>query len=86
MKKIIMYSSSICPYCLSAKRLLGNLGLNFQEIIIDNAPDLKKEMLSRSNGKRTVPQIFIGEVHVGGYDELEIIFNNGALMSLIDED
>tara|TARA_Y100000766_G_C18626244_1_gene468546 strand:+ start:209 stop:475 length:267 start_codon:yes stop_codon:yes gene_type:complete len=85
MKKIIIYSSSICPYCLAAKRLLENLGLNFNEKIIDNAPDLKNEMISISNGKKTVPQIFIGQKHVGGYDDLEILHNSGKLMSFINE-
>tara|TARA_E500000331_G_C16771831_1_gene504126 strand:+ start:292 stop:552 length:261 start_codon:yes stop_codon:yes gene_type:complete len=84
MKKIVMYSSSICPYCLSAKHLLGNLGLNFQEIIIDNSTNLRNQMLLMSNGKKTVPQIFIGDIHVGGYDDLEIMHNSGELMSLID--
>ena len=85
MKKIIIYSSSICPYCLAAKRLLENLGLNFNEKIIDNDPDLKNEMISISNGKKTVPQIFIGHKHVGGYDDLEILHNSGKLMSFINE-
>ena len=84
MKKIVMYSSSICPYCLSAKHLLGNLGLNFQEIIIDNSTNLRNQMLLMSNGKKTVPQIFIGDIHVGGYDDLEIMHNSGELMILID--
>ncbi len=85
MKKIIIYSSSICPYCLAAKRLLENLGLNFNEKIIDNDLDLKNEMISISNGKKTVPQIFIGQKHVGGYDDLEILHNSGKLMSFINE-
>ena len=73
MKKILIYSSSICPYCISAKRLLGNLRLNFQEKIIDKNPVLREEMIIKSNGKKTVPQIFIGEKHVGGYDDLELL-------------
>ena len=85
MKKILIYSSSICPYCISAKRLLGNLRLNFQEKIIDKNPVLREEMIIKSNGKKTVPQIFIGEKHVGGYDDLELLFENGKLINLINE-
>ncbi len=85
MKKILIYSSSICPYCISAKRLLGNLRLKFQEKIIDNNPLLREEMISKSEGKKTVPQIFIGEKHVGGYDDLELLFQSGKLMSLVNE-
>ncbi len=85
MKKILIYSSSICPYCISAKRLLGNLRLKFQEKIIDNKPLLREEMILKSNGKKTVPQIFIGEKHIGGYDNLELLFEKGKLMSLVNE-
>ena len=85
MKKILVYSSSICPYCISAKRLLANLRLKFQEKIIDNNPLLREEMIAKSYGKKTVPQIFIGEKHVGGYDDLELLFQNGKLMSLVNE-
>ncbi len=85
MKKIIIYSSTICPYCISAKKLLGNLRLKFQEKIIDNNPLLREEMVSKSDGKKTVPQIFIGEKHVGGYDDLELLLENDKLMSLVNE-
>ncbi len=85
MKKILIYSSSICPYCLAAKALLENLNLSFQEIIVDDNTSLRKEMLEKSNGRKTVPQIFFGEIHVGGYDDLEKIFKNGDLMSLLNE-
>ena len=85
MKKIIIYSSTICPYCISAKKLLGNLRLKFQEKIIDNNPLLREEMVLKSDGKKTVPQIFIGEKHVGGYDDLELLLENDKLMSLVNE-
>ena len=85
MKKIIIYSSSICPYCVSAKRLLENLNLNFEEKSIDHDIKLKEEMLKKSNGRITVPQIFFGEIHIGGYDDLERIYKTGNLMSLLNE-
>ena len=80
MKKILIYSSNICPYCISAKRYLKTLILNFQEKVIDNKPSLRKEMLEISNGRKTVPQIFIGDKHIGGYDDLKLVYENGELM------
>ena len=85
MKKILIYSSNICPYCIAAKRLLENLNLKFQEKVIDNQPSLRNEMCSVSNGRNTVPQIFIGDKHIGGYDDLKMVYENGELMRLIDE-
>ena len=85
MKKILIYSSNIWPYCIAAKRLLENLNLKFKEKVIDNQPSLKNEMYNVSNGRNTVPQIFIGDKHVGGYDDLKLVHENGELMRLIDE-
>ena len=85
MKKILIYSSNICPYCIAAKRLFENLNLKYKEIVVDNQPSLKNEMYNISNGRSTVPQIFIGDKHVGGYDDLKLIYENGELMRLIDE-
>ena len=85
MKKILIYSTSICPYCLAAKKLLENLNLNFQEKMIDSDIEMKEEMLKKSNGRTTVPQIFFGEKHIGGYDDLQSIHQTGKLMSMLDE-
>ncbi len=85
MKKILIYSSNICPYCIAAKRLLENLNLKFKEKVIDNQPSLRNEMCNISNGRNTVPQIFIGDKHVGGYDDLKLIYETGELMRLINE-
>ncbi len=85
MKKILIYSSNICPYCTAAKELLQNLNLSFHEEIVDNKNDVRGEMLKKSNGRTTVPQIFIGKLHVGGYDDLEAIYKSGELMSLLNE-
>ena len=85
MKKFLIYSSNICPYCLSAKSLLENLELSFHEKIIDNSDEIKQEMYERSNGKKTVPQIFYGEFHIGGYDDLSDLHKKGELMRLLDE-
>ena len=85
MKKILIYSSNICPYCIAAKKLFESLDLNFQEKIIDNFPKIKKEMIDKSNGRKTVPQVFIGNTHIGGYDDLEVAFKSGKLEEILDE-
>ncbi len=85
MKKILIYSSRLCPYCVSAKRLLENLKLNYEERIIDNNNKIKEEMLEKSNGRKTVPQIFFDETHIGGYDDLEEVYKTGDIMSLLNE-
>ena len=85
MKKILIYSSNICPYCIAAKRLLENLNLKFKEKVIDNQPSLRNEMYKVSNGRNTVPQIFIGDKHIGGYDDLKLFYENGELMRLVNE-
>ncbi len=85
MKKILIYSSNICPYCSSAKNLLKNLNLSYQEKCIDNSDEIKQEMIKKSNGKKTVPQIFFGKYHVGGYDDLEVLYRNEEIMKLLNE-
>ena len=56
-----------------------------QEKLIDNSPEIKKEMINMSHGKKTVPQVFIGNIHLGGYDDLEIAFKSGRLLEILDE-
>lgn len=70
MPQVIMYTSQICPYCVKAKSLLKKKGVEVTEIDISNHDDLRNEMILKSGGRRTVPQIFINEVHVGGCDDL----------------
>ena len=85
MKNIIIYSSNNCGYCELAKSLLESLNYQYQEINIQEMPDKRDEMLRKSNGRRTVPQIFISDVHVGGYDELNRLHLIGKLTELINE-
>ena len=85
MKKIIIYSSNNCGYCELAKNLLDSLSYQYQEINIQELPNKRDEMLRKSNGRRTVPQIFISDVHVGGYDELNRLHLKGELIDLINE-
>ena len=85
MKKILIYSSNICPYSIAAKKLFESLDLSFQEKIIDNSPEIKKEMINLSHGRKTVPQVFIGSIHIGGYDDLEVAFKSGKLLEILNE-
>ena len=77
--KILVYSSMLCPYCFAAKKLLKKLNLNFEEVLVDNDPKIKNQMIKLSNGKTTVPQVFFGENHIGGYDDLKRFYNEGKL-------
>ena len=83
MPKIEMYSTAICPDCVAAKNLLKAKGLDYQEIRIDTDRARFDEMLARSHGRRTVPQIFINDTHVGGYDDLSAADRSGKLAELI---
>lgn len=85
MPKIEMYSSAVCPYCVAAKNLLKSKGLEWQEIRIDMDPAQRDAMLQRSSGRRTVPQIFINDHHVGGFDELVAADRSGKLGVLLGE-
>ena len=82
--RIIIYSSILCPYCHSAKVLLNKLNLEFKEILIDNDPMVKKQMIKLTN-RKTVPQIFFGDKHIGGYDDLEKLNKEGLIFNLINE-
>ncbi len=79
---ITLYVTGWCPYCQRAKGLLEGKGLRFQEIDVDEDPKLRAEMTARS-GRRTVPQIFIGDTHVGGCDDLFALEDSGGLDRLI---
>lgn len=81
-KPIVMYSTSYCPYCVAARQLLHGKGLTWTEVSLDAEPDKRAEMMSRS-GRRTVPQIFIGDTHVGGFDDLNALHQAGELDSLL---
>ena len=70
MKNIIVYTGPFCNFCDAAKRLLKRNGLNFSEIDVSSGEKIKEEMIKKSNGQRTIPQIFFDDYHVGGYTEL----------------
>lgn len=83
MATIEIYTTLSCPYCVSAKDLLTRKGVSFSEIRIEGNPEKMAEAKKRSGGRMTVPQIFIDNVHVGGYDELKALDNAGKLDSMI---
>ncbi|WP_288099109.1 MULTISPECIES: glutaredoxin 3 [Pseudomonas] len=82
MNTVTLYTTDTCPYCRSAKSLLASKGISMQEINIQTQPGKLEEMLSRS-GRRSVPQIFIGDTHVGGFDDLAKLDRQGGLMSML---
>ena len=83
MTPVMMYSTQVCPYCVMAEKLLQKKGGNhLQKILIDVDATQREEMMSRT-GRRTVPQIFIGERHVGGYDDLVALDRAGELDGLL---
>jgi glutaredoxin 3 len=79
MQKIEIYTSPTCGYCHAAKRLLTQKGVTFSEINVLAQPDKRPEMEKRANGRRTVPQIFIGGTHIGGCDDLYALDDAGKL-------
>lgn len=83
MPKIDIYTTSICPFCHAAKELLSSKNAAFNEINVQGAPQLRDAMTRRANGGTTVPQIFIGDTHIGGCDDLYALEAKGALDPLL---
>lgn len=85
MREVIIYTTPFCGYCSAAKRLLDDKGVSYREIDVLRDPERRSEMLARAR-RRTVPQIFIGERHVGGYHELSSLEGRGELDALLAAD
>ncbi|MBF9196017.1 glutaredoxin 3 [Microvirga terrestris] len=83
MSAITIYTKSWCPYCSAAKKLLTEKGAEFTEIDIEKKPEARAEMIQKAKGRSTVPQIFIGEKHVGGCDDLYDLDDRGQLEPLL---
>ena len=79
---VTMYSTQFCPYCMRARQLLDGKGVAYTDIAVDGQPELRREMMERS-GRRTVPQIWIGGQHVGGFDDLWALDRDGRLDSML---
>jgi len=85
MAKVVMYSTGMCPYCVRAEQLLTRKGVEeIEKIRVDIEPERLQEMMEKSNGQRSVPQIFIGDVHVGGYDDIVDLDMEGQLIPMLD--
>ena len=83
MAKVVMYSTAVCPYCIRAEKLLAAKGVaGIEKVRVDLDPARREEMMQKS-GRRTVPQIWIGERHVGGYDDLAALDHAGELDALL---
>ncbi len=83
MKNVIVYMGPMCVFCDAAKRLLTKKNIPYKEINVALDENKREEMLKKSNGKRTIPQIFIEDFHVGGYEELRALEKKGELLNLI---
>ena len=83
MKPVEIYTSPLCGYCHAAKRLLNDKGVTYSEVNVMLNAEKRKEMMQRANGRHTVPQIFIGQEHVGGYDDLAALERAGKLDALL---
>jgi len=81
--EVLMYSTSWCGFCERARGLLRRKGVEFREIKLDETPGERETMMNRSSGRRSVPQIFIGDRHIGGYDELAALEPKGELDQLL---
>ena len=83
MAHVVMYSTTVCPYCVAAERLLKQRGVEqIEKILIDREPGKREEMMMRTN-RRTVPQIYIDERHIGGFDDLSALDREGGLVPLL---
>ena len=82
MKTVTLYTTETCPYCRSAKSLLASKGISMKEINVQTQPAKREEMVKRS-GRRTVPQIFIENTYIGGFDDLAKLDRQGGLMSML---
>jgi glutaredoxin 3 len=83
MTKVTIYTTKTCPYCHAAKSLLAKKGAKYDEIDVSHDNDIRQRMMLKANGRRTVPQIFIGETHVGGSDDLHELERRGQLDGLL---
>ncbi|MBC7147635.1 MAG: glutaredoxin 3 [Thioclava marina] len=83
MKRVEIYVTRTCPFCIMAKRLLDKKGIAYEETDVGAQPQLRAEMMQRANGRRTVPQIFIGGESIGGCDELHALEHAGKLDAML---
>lgn len=80
---VTIYTTPYCGYCLAAKRLLGDKGVGFTEIDVSAEPDRRAEMVQRAGGRTTVPQVFVGDTHLGGFTDIASLDRSGRLDGLL---
>lgn len=83
MVDVVIYTTNYCPFCVKAKQLLKNKGIEFTEIDLSNDEEGRIKLIEKSGGKKTVPQIFINDKHIGGCDDLYNLNSNGELDKLL---
>ena len=83
MADVVIYTKPGCPYCSAAKALLTKKGVDFTEIVASNDPEKKQEMIQKSGGRMTFPQVFVGDKHIGGSDDLHALDARGGLDPLL---
>ncbi len=83
MKKVIVYTKNSCPYCDSAKRLLKQLSIPFEEENLEHNPEKRQTLSQKANGYRTMPMIWVGDTFVGGFSDLDALNKSGGLMTMI---
>ncbi|ARN85280.1 glutaredoxin 3 [Candidatus Nucleicultrix amoebiphila] len=85
-KKVVVYTATYCPYCERAKQLLMQKQIAFDEIDVTNDFEQREVLMKKSGGRKTIPQIFIGDTHVGGCDDLYALEHSGSLDILLKDD
>jgi glutaredoxin 3 len=83
MKTVTIYTTPTCGFCMAAKRLLNAKGVDFTEVSVAGDRELRQQMMQRANGRHTVPQIFIGDQHIGGFDDINALERSGRLDPLL---
>lgn len=84
MSQVTIYTKAYCPYCVRAKTVLDNKGVSYEEVRIDEQPELRPQMIERAGGRTTVPQIFIDQRHIGGCDDMLALDARGQLDPLLN--
>ncbi len=86
MARVVIYRTVYCPYCDMAKRLFDSLGVEYEQIDVTEDPETRAELVQRTGGKRTVPQIFINDVPVGGFTDIQALQRSGELERMLADD
>ena len=84
MARVRMYCTRFCPYCIMAIRLLNKKGQDIEKIFVDDDPSLRSRMVEESNGRTSVPQIFINDTHIGGYTDMALLDHNDTLDNMLE--